>query len=69
MEVLQYFLLFFQIRLVVEEGLNQLPYKNCEVTTPTGKPRVTMVREKYLVNEIFFRSGKNQGILWMAREI
>nr|XP_020023433.1 uracil phosphoribosyltransferase homolog [Castor canadensis] len=24
------------IRLVVEEGLNQLPYKECTVTTPTG---------------------------------
>lgn len=24
------------IRLVVEEGLNQLPYKECMVTTPTG---------------------------------
>ena len=26
-------------------------------------------REKYLENEIFSRSGKNQGILWMARKI
>ncbi|XP_036894486.1 uracil phosphoribosyltransferase homolog isoform X2 [Sturnira hondurensis] len=25
------------IRLVVEEGLNQLPYKECVVTTPTGE--------------------------------
>lgn len=25
------------IRLVVEEGLNQLPYKECMVTTPTGE--------------------------------
>lgn len=24
------------IRLVVEEGLNQLPYKRCSITTPTG---------------------------------
>ena len=30
--------------------------------------RVATVREKYLENEIFSRSGKNQGILWMARE-
>ncbi len=30
-----------QIRLVVEEGLNQLPYSECTVTTPTGEP-VTM---------------------------
>lgn len=26
-----------QIRLVVEEGLNQLPYSECTVTTPTGE--------------------------------
>ena len=26
-----------QIRLVVEEGLNQLPYTKVSVTTPTGK--------------------------------
>ena len=25
-----------QIRLVVEEGLNQLPYSDCSITTPTG---------------------------------
>lgn len=25
-----------QIRLVVEEGLNQLPFKECKITTPTG---------------------------------
>ena len=28
-----------------------------------------MVREKYLENEIFSKSGKSQGILLMAREI
>ena len=32
-------------------------------------PRVAKVREKYLGNEIFSRSGKSQGILLMAREI
>ena len=32
-------------------------------------PRVATVREKYLENEIFSRSGKSQGILWMVREI
>ena len=37
---------------------NNLPYN-----------RVAMVREKYLKNETFSRSGKNQGILWMVREI
>ena len=31
--------------------------------------RVATVREKYLENEIFSRSGKNQGIWWMVREI
>ena len=31
--------------------------------------RVAMVREKYLENEIYSRSGKSQGILWMAKEI
>ena len=31
--------------------------------------RVATIREKYLENEIFLRSGKSQGILWMAREI
>ena len=37
--------------------------------TTHNELRVTMVREKYLENEIFSRSGKSQGILWMAREI
>ena len=36
---------------------------------PSVHPRVATVREKYLENEIFSRSGKSQGILWMAREI
>ena len=31
--------------------------------------RVATVREKYLENEIFSRSGNSQEILWMAREI
>ena len=30
---------------------------------------VVTAREKCLENEIFPRSGKSQGILWMAREI
>ena len=34
-----------------------------------SKYRVDTVREKYLENEICSRSGKSQGILWMAREI
>ena len=37
LENLRFFIPTFpQIRCVVEEGLNQLPYKECEVTTPTG---------------------------------
>ena len=31
--------------------------------------RVSTVKEKYLENEIFSRSEKSQGLLWMAREI
>ena len=31
--------------------------------------RVATVRESYLENEIFSRSGKSQGILWMAKKI
>ena len=31
--------------------------------------RAGTVREKYMENEIFSRSGKSQGISWMAREI
>ena len=30
---------------------------------------VATVREKYLENDFFYRSGKSQGSLWMAREI
>ena len=34
-----------------------------------GGYRVATVREKLMENEIFSRSGKNQGILWMVGEI
>ena len=37
--------------------------------TSLGHHGVAVVREKYLENEIFSRSGKSQGILWMASEI
>ncbi|WAR08906.1 UPP-like protein [Mya arenaria] len=33
------------IRLVVEEGLNQLPYRECQVTTPTGEAMEQSVRD------------------------
>lgn len=32
-----------QIRLVVEEGLNQLPYSECTVTTPTGEEDLSVI--------------------------
>ena len=35
----------------------------------TATFRVATVREKYLENKNFFRSGKSKGIPWMAREI
>ena len=35
----------------------------------TASDRVARVREKYLENEFFSRSGKSQGILWMVRKI
>ena len=34
-----------------------------------AKARVATVRENYLENEFFSRSGKSQGILWMVRAI
>ena len=42
------------------------PEKLIIVTCPPS--RVATVREKYLENETFSRSGKSQGILWMVRE-
>ena len=36
---------------------------------PSIISRVATVRKKYLENEIFSRSGKSQGILWLAMEI
>lgn len=54
----------FQIRLVVEEGLNQLPYRNCEVVTPTGMCCV----QNYLLNYLLLHVSmiidcQNDGIL------
>ena len=43
--------------------------KVCPSILPQIYVRVATVREKYLENEIFSRSGKSQGILWMVREI
>ena len=40
---------------------------NVGTEVPEETVRVATVREKYLENEIFSRSRKSQGILWMAR--
>lgn len=34
--------IFLQIRLVVEEGLNQLPYNSDVVVTPTGEANLDL---------------------------
>lgn len=31
------------IRLVIEESLNQLPYSDCSVVTPTGENHLTLI--------------------------
>nr|XP_025850520.1 uracil phosphoribosyltransferase homolog [Vulpes vulpes] len=46
------------IRLVVEEGLNQLPYKECMVTTPTGYKYEGMKFEKGNCCVSIMRSGE-----------
>ena len=43
--------------------------EGCAQISGPHSVRVAKVREKYLENEIFSRSGKSQGILWMVREI
>ena len=48
-------------------AFNRLSFEKKNV--PIHCCRVATVREKYLENEIFFLSGKSQGISWMAREI
>ena len=45
-----------------------LPFQ-CRSTLKGNFARVATVREKYLENEIFYRSGKSKGILLMGREI
>ncbi|XP_017744934.1 PREDICTED: uracil phosphoribosyltransferase homolog [Rhinopithecus bieti] len=46
------------IRLVVEEGLNQLPYKECMVTTPTGYKYEGVKFEKGNCGVSIMRSGR-----------
>ena len=39
------------------------------VVQPWPQVNDSQVREKYMENKIFSRSGKSWGILWVAREI
>ncbi|KAL4233602.1 hypothetical protein ACF0H5_008283 [Mactra antiquata] len=59
------------IRLVVEEGLNQLPYKDCEITTPTGCKYDGLVYEKGNCCVSIMRSGEamEQGLRDCCRSI
>lgn len=59
------------IRLVVEEGLNQLPYKECTVTTPTGYKYEGVKFEKGNCGVSIMRSGEamEQGLRDCCRSI
>uniref|UniRef100_A0A8D0ZGQ1 Uracil phosphoribosyltransferase homolog n=1 Tax=Sus scrofa TaxID=9823 RepID=A0A8D0ZGQ1_PIG len=58
-------------RLVVEEGLNQLPYKECMVTTPTGYKYEGVKFEKGNCGVSIMRSGEamEQGLRDCCRSI
>ncbi|NWZ33387.1 UPP phosphoribosyltransferase, partial [Brachypodius atriceps] len=53
------------IRLVVEEGLNQLPYTECTVTTPTGHKYEGVRFEKGNCGVSIMRSGR---WCWLLKE-
>ncbi|KAG8448110.1 hypothetical protein GDO86_015270 [Hymenochirus boettgeri] len=59
------------IRLVVEEGLNQLPYTECTVTTPTGYMYEGVKFEKGNCGVSIMRSGEamEQGLRDCCRSI
>ncbi|XP_064422588.1 uracil phosphoribosyltransferase homolog [Latimeria chalumnae] len=59
------------IRLVVEEGLNQLPYTECTVTTPTGHKYEGVKFEKGNCGVSIMRSGEamEQGLRDCCRSI
>lgn len=59
------------IRLVVEEGLNQLPYSECTVTTPTGHKYDGVKFEKGNCGVSIMRSGEamEQGLRDCCRSI
>ncbi|XP_033740933.1 uracil phosphoribosyltransferase homolog [Pecten maximus] len=59
------------IRLVVEECLNQLPYRHCQVTTPTGQIYDGLRYEKGNCGVSIMRSGEamEQGLRDCCRSI
>ncbi|XP_005109681.1 uracil phosphoribosyltransferase homolog [Aplysia californica] len=59
------------IRLVVEEGLNKLPYRECSVTTPTGHTYDGLRYEKGNCGVSIVRSGEamEQGLRDCCRSI
>ncbi|XP_069124333.1 uracil phosphoribosyltransferase homolog [Argopecten irradians] len=59
------------IRLVVEECLNQLPYRHCQVTTPTGQIYEGLRYEKGNCGVSIMRSGEamEQGLRDCCRSI
>ncbi|KAL0974371.1 hypothetical protein UPYG_G00219550 [Umbra pygmaea] len=59
------------IRLVVEEGLNQLPYSECTVTTPTGHMYEGVMFERGNCGVSIMRSGEamEQGLRDCCRSI
>ncbi|XP_041351829.1 uracil phosphoribosyltransferase homolog isoform X2 [Gigantopelta aegis] len=59
------------IRLVVEEGLNQLPYRKCTITTPTGQTYSGLRYEKGNCGVSIMRSGEvmEQGLRDCCRSI
>ena len=61
----------FQIRLVIEEGLNQLPYTQTVVTTPTNCEYAGVVFEKGNCGVSIVRSGEamEQGLRDCCRSI
>ncbi|KAK2151665.1 hypothetical protein LSH36_355g00002 [Paralvinella palmiformis] len=59
------------IRIVVEEGLNQLPYKKCTITTPTGCQYEGLRYQKGNCGVSIMRSGEamEQGLRDCCRSI
>uniref|UniRef100_A0A0K8RJ75 Putative uracil phosphoribosyltransferase n=1 Tax=Ixodes ricinus TaxID=34613 RepID=A0A0K8RJ75_IXORI len=63
------------IRLVVEEGLNQLSYTECTVITPTGKSKIVQalpLNEYYGVAKFFLVSLAQRRIaltFWLRNKV